>query len=76
MAKALLLKLLYQIARQYFDKDLFARVEKLVTDLMDKDMPGDAKREAVRKAVLAEWNDIKTITVDTIIQVVLIKEVG
>jgi len=73
MAKSLLLALLYQIARQYFDKDLFNRVEKLVLQLMADDMPGDAKREVVRKAIRAEWVDIKTITIDTVTQVVLLK---
>jgi hypothetical protein len=73
MAKSLLLSLLYRIARQYFDKDLFNRVEKLVLQLMSDDMPGDAKREVVRKAIRAEWVDIKTITIDTVTQVVLLK---
>jgi len=73
MAKSLLLALLYQIARQYFDKDLFKRVEKLVLQLMNADMPGDAKREVVRKAIRAEWVDIKTITIDTVTQVVLLR---
>jgi len=73
MAKSLLLALLYQIARQYFDKDLFNRVEKLVLQLMADDMPGDAKREVVRKAIRAEWVDIKTITIDTVTQVVLLR---
>jgi hypothetical protein len=73
MVKSLLLSLLYRIARQYFDKDLFNRVEKLVLQLMADDMPGDAKREVVRKAIKAEWVDIKTITIDTVIQVALLK---
>ena len=73
MAKSLLLALLYRIARQYFDKDLFNRVEKLVLQLIDSSMSGDTKREIVRKAIKAEWIDIKTITIDTVIQVVLLK---
>jgi lipopolysaccharide biosynthesis regulator YciM len=76
MVKSLLLALLYRIARQYFDKDLFDRIEKLVIRLMDQSISGDAKREIVRKAVWAEWNDIKAITIDTVIQVVLLKEVS
>jgi hypothetical protein len=73
MAKSLLLILLYRIARQYFDKDLFNRVERLVSQLTTTDMPGDDKREIVRKAIRVEWADIKTITIDTVIQVVLLK---
>ena len=73
MAKSLLLALLYRIARQYFDKDLFNRIEQLVKELLDKNMSGDAKRTAVRDAVWAEWADIKAITIDTVIQVVLLK---
>jgi lipopolysaccharide biosynthesis regulator YciM len=76
MVKSLLLALLYRIARQYFDKDLFDRIEKLVIQLMDQSMSGDTKREVVRKAIWAEWSDIKAITIDTVIQVVLLKEVS
>lgn len=71
--KVILAALLYKIARQYFDKDLFDRVELLVTQLMNDKIPGDEKREIVRAAVKAEWVDISHIIVDTIIQIVLLK---
>lgn len=74
MTKTLLLNILYRIARQYFDKDLFDRIRALVVALMSADLTGDEKRAEVRKAIFAEWKDVKTIVIDTIIQVILIKE--
>jgi len=62
MVKSLLLSLLYKIARQYFDRDLFDRVEKLVLDLLDKDLSGEEKRQKVREAALAEFRDLASIT--------------
>lgn len=74
--KTILLGLLYSIARQYFDKDLFERVQILVTQLMDRELAGDVKRNIVREAIKKEWYDVSTITVDTIIQMVLLKFKG
>jgi hypothetical protein len=71
--QALLLTLLYSIAIRYFDRDLFSRIEALVLDLKDEDIPGDEKREIVRKAIKAEFVDLKNITIDSIIQIVLLK---
>lgn len=71
--KSILLSLLYSIARKYFDKDLFERVRALVVSLLSEDIPGDEKRELVRKAIKGEWKDVSTIVVDTIIQLVLLR---
>jgi len=62
MIKGMLLAALYKIARQYFDRDLFDRVEKLVLDLLVKDLPGEEKRRRVRAAALAEFRDLASIT--------------
>jgi len=62
MLKSLLLSVLYKIARQYFDRDLFDRVEKLVLDMLNKDLSGEEKRQRVRAAALAEFHDLASIT--------------
>jgi hypothetical protein len=62
MIKSLLLSALYKIARQYFDGDLFARVEQLVLALIGRDLSGDEKRQKVREAALAEFHDLASIT--------------
>lgn len=74
--KSILLGILYSVARQYFDKDLFGRVEETVVSLMSSNLSGDRKRQIVRDEIREEWNDVSTIAVDTIIQVVLLKRVG
>ena len=74
--QAMLISLLYTIARRIFDKDLFDRVEYLVKSLLNEDLSGDEKRKRVQDTVVAEWAEVKKIVIDTIIQVVLVKEVG
>jgi hypothetical protein len=71
--QALLITLIYSMAIRYFGKDLFMRVEALVKSLTDEDIPGDQKRQIVRDAIKAEFVNIKNITIDTIIQVVLMR---
>ena len=71
--QTLLITLMYTMALRYFDKDLFIRVEALVKNLMNKDIPGDQKRQMVRDAIKVEFTDIKNITIDSIIQIVLMK---
>jgi hypothetical protein len=62
MIKSLLLSALYKIARQYFDRDLFVRVEQLVIAMLGDDLSGDEKRQKVREAALAEFRDLASIT--------------
>lgn len=71
--QTLLLTLLFNIAYRYFDQDLFNRIQTLVIELMDETIPGDQKREKVRAAIKVEFTDISTIVIDTIIQIVLLK---
>ena len=73
--KSILISILYTVARQYFDKDLFTRIENLVVSLLDSDAPGDERKKMVRAAVWEEWEDVRAIFIDTIVQVVLMKQI-
>lgn len=71
--KVVLLSLLYSVATQYFDKELFKRIRILTLDLNNQNLTGEEKRYIVREAIKKEFKDVSTITIDAIIQIVLLK---
>jgi len=71
--KALLISMLYSIARRLFDDGLFARTQSMVLQLLNEDIPGDEKREQVRAYVRLEFARARSLLIDSIIQVVLLK---
>ena len=72
--KSFLIGIIYRAALSYFDAKFFARVESLVLDLLNADVPGDEKRERVRDAIHAEWDYVKNSAIDTAIQIILLHE--
>lgn len=64
---------IYILFRNYVGGEVFDRVRVLVFSLMNLDISGDEKRQKVREAAKKEFDNISTMMIDTIIQIVLLK---
>ena len=71
--KNVLIGLIYKLAKAYFDKDFFMDIQEVVVSLLDADMTGDEKRAKVRAFAKERFADARTVFVDTVIQIVLLK---
>ena len=72
--KKLIISTIYMLVRNYIvDSGVFDRVRDLVINLINEDIPGDDKKDLVRKAIKKEYNEFSTVLIDTAIQVSLLK---
>jgi hypothetical protein len=73
--KAILLAILYQTTRtllaRYIAGGLFERIEGLVMEMTDTTLSGADKAQAVRDAVLNEWDAISHLAVNLAIEVIV-----
>lgn len=71
MLKATIIKAAYFAIRTYVGSGIFNRISEHVLELVEVDMPGDDKKKLVRESMRTEYAALKTIVIDTVIQIVL-----
>ena len=65
----------YFAIRQYVGSGIFDRIQILVFELLNSDISGDDKKKLVRESIKSEYSTIRTMIVDTVIQIVLMKRI-